>query len=84
MIPIEHSQPIKAQRSSSDDNDSSEVNEAISYDYSLLANLFGDSGDEVMQEASSNSNSNSSSDSNPSSSSIVVGYMLPYLVNIAG
>lgn len=74
LIPIEHGQSIRGRQSSSDDNDSSEVNETISYDYSLLASLFGDGGDEVMQEASSNS----------SSSSIVVGYILPYLVNIAG
>lgn len=109
LIPIQHGQRIKAQRSSSDDSDSSEVNETISYDYSLLARLFGDSGDEVMQEASSGSSSGSGSGSGSSSSSsssgsrsgssgsgssgsgsssvssdIIVGYMLPYLVNIAG
>ena len=105
LIPIQHGQQIKAQRSSSDDSDSSEVNETISYDYSLLARLFGDSGDEVMQEASSGSGSGSGSGSSSSSSrsgsrssgsgssgsgsssvssDIIVGYMLPYLVNIAG
>lgn len=85
LIPIEHGQSIRGRQSSSDDYDFSEVNETISYDYSLLASLFGDSGDEVMQEASSGSDSSSSNfSSSSSSSSIVVGYMLPYLVNIAG
>ena len=102
LIPIQHGQQIKAQRSSSDDSDSSEVNETISYDYSLLARLFGDSGDEVMQEASSGSGSSGSSgsrsgsrsgsggsgssgsSSSSGSSDLIVGYMLPYLVNITG
>ena len=98
LIPIQHGQQIKAQRSSSDDSDSSEVNETISYDYSLLARLFGDSGDEVMQEASSGSGSgsrsgsrsgssgsgSSGSSSSSGSSDLIVGYMLPYLVNITG